>query len=113
MVAHPAALDRAVWPAGCLVMRIAPDDVFAIGADAVEIDDPHAIIESESMFSGVWLDRSFVEDWIVHNAEWRLPDRDGVSQGMVAALPVKVLVQGARALVMVPASFAHELESRL
>ncbi len=113
IVAEPTAIDRMVWPEGTQPVRIAPDDVFVIGAAVVEVDDVHAIVEPESMFAGLWIDRSFAVEWVQHNAEWLLPDHDGVAQGMVAALPVKILVDGDRALVMVPVSLAHELEARL
>jgi hypothetical protein len=115
VVADAEAIDAAIWPAGSTPLRIAPDDVFVLGADdiEIEIDDEHAIVEPESMFAGVWLERVSVETWVAQNAEWLLPDEDGLSQGMVAALPVKIHVEGTRALVLVPASFAHELEFRL
>lgn len=114
IVADPAAIDAIAWPAEVRVVRIAPDDVFAIGANGpVAIADPHAIDEPETMFSGVWLATAAVEEWVATNADWHLPHRDGLAQGMVAALPVKILVEGAQSLVMVPVSFAAELEERL
>ncbi len=113
VVAEPAAIDRVVWPRGTQPVRIAPDDVFGVGATAVEVDDAHAIVEPESMFAGLWIDRLVAAEWVAQTAEWLLPDHDGVAQGMVAALPIKILIHGDRALVLVPVSLAHELEARL
>lgn len=114
IVADPAAIDAIAWPDGVRLVRIAPDDVFAIGvAGPVPVADPHAIDEPETMFSGIWLDTGAVEEWVATNADWHLPHGDGLSQGMVAALPVKILVVADRALVMVPTSFLAELGERL
>lgn len=113
VTADPDSLDRAVWPMRSRVLRIAPDDVIALDADRVVIDDPHAIVEPESMYTGTWLELGDARRWVAENAEWLLPERDGLSQGMVAALPVKVLVERNRALVIVPVSLSHELEERL
>ncbi len=113
-VADPAAIEAIVWPAGVTVVRIAPDDVLALGATEIEIaGDEHAIVEPETMYAGLWLDRDRVENWVASWAEWHLPHADGLSQGMVAGLPVKIWAERRRALVMVPASFAAELEDRL
>lgn len=113
VVADPAAIDAAVLPEGARAVRVAPDDLFVVGTGPVTVDDPHAIVEPETMFSGVWIAAHDAEEWVATNADWHLPHGDGLSQGMVAALPVKILVEGARALVMVPVSFAAELEERL
>jgi hypothetical protein len=113
VVAEPAAIDRITLPAGSRAVRIAPDDLFIVGAEIVTVDDHHAIVEPERMFVGVWLDTGVVNDWVATHADWHLPHGDRLSQGMVAALPVKILVEGDRALVMAPVSFAAELEERL
>jgi len=113
VVAEPAAIDALVIAAGSTLVRIAPDDAFVIGAAELSVSDPHAIVERETTFAGVWVDRSLVSDWLARTAEWHLPHEDGLSQGMAAALPIKVLTTGGRALVMVPVSFAHELADRL
>jgi hypothetical protein len=52
VVADPGALDAARWRGrdakdAVTVLRLAPDDAFAIGAAGVEIDDEHAIVEEE------------------------------------------------------------------
>ncbi len=53
VVADPAALEGARWTgagkgATVTVLRLAPDDVFALDAAAVEVDDPDAIVEDET-----------------------------------------------------------------
>lgn len=113
IVASPEAIDSAVWPAGSIPLRIAADDVLLLNGTSAIIGDHHAILEPESTFQGRWLDRAVVEEWVAGNADWLLPAGDGFSQGMVAALPVKVWAAGSRALVIVPASFGAELAARL
>ena len=53
VVADPAALDAARWAGtDVTVLRFAPDDALAIGATAVDLADPHAIVEPEAGFVG-------------------------------------------------------------
>lgn len=113
IVASPEAIESAVWPVGSTPLRIAPDDMFLLNGTSAIVGDHHAIIEPESSFQGCWLDRAVVEGWVAANADWLLPAGDGFSQGMVAAIPVKIWAAGTRALVIVPASFGAELEDRL
>lgn len=113
VVADPSTIDTVVAPEGARLLRIAPDDLFVLGGGDVKVDDSEAIVEPEIMFAGLWLHRTAAEDWVSLNADWQLPPGDGFAQGMVAALPVKILVEGDRVLVIVPVSFAQELEERL
>ena len=113
VVADPAALDAARWrgPGAVMVLRLAPDDAFAIGADAVDIDDEHAIIEQEEGFAGAWLPL----EGIAHHVEWSLPtDRPALAQGAVAQVPARIwLPDDGDALLLTPAAYADELTSRL
>jgi hypothetical protein len=113
VVADPAALDSARWQgaAGITVLRLAPDDAFAIGATTVEIDDEHAIVESEPGFAGAWLP----VEAIAHHTEWPLPvERPAVAQGAVAQVPARVwLPDDGDALLITAAAYADELASRL
>ena len=113
VVAEPAALDAARWRGGAdiTVLRLAPDDAFAIGADAVDIDDEHAIIESEAGFAGAWLP----VEAIAHHVEWALPtDRPALAQGAVAQVPARVWLPGdGDALLFIAAAYADELAGRL
>jgi hypothetical protein len=113
VVADPAALDAAIWhgPLDVTVLRLAPDDAFAIGATDVEVDDEHAIVESEPGFAGAWL---AVEDVAPHT-EWSLPvKRPALAQGAVANVPARVwLPDDGNVLLITAAAYADELASRL
>jgi hypothetical protein len=112
VVAAPAALDAARWQGtGLTVLRFAPDDALAIGADGVDLDDEHAILESEVGFVGAWLP---IED-VQGHLEWPLPaDRPALAQGFVATVPAKVwLPEDGDVLLLTAAAYADELASRL
>jgi hypothetical protein len=113
VVADPAALDAARWhgPADVTVLRLAPDDAFAIGAESVEVDDEHAIVESEPGFAGAWLPL----ETVAHHVEWSLPrERPALAQGAVAQVPARVwLPDDGDALLITAAAYADELASRL
>ena len=112
VVAEPASLDRATWAGdGITVLRFAPDDVFAIGATGVDIDDEHAIVEDEVGFVAVWLDADVLEPHL----EWPLPtERPALAQGSIAGVPAKLwLPDDGDALLVTAAAYADELTSRL
>ena len=114
VVAAAAALDGARWSGDdVVILRFAPDETFAIGATAVELDDPDAIVEDEQGFVGARLDD--LDDVTAH-VDWRPPDapdaRDVLAQGKVAGVPAKVLT-GERPLLVTNAAYADELERRL
>ena len=112
VVADPAAIDAARWAGDHVtVLRFAPDDAFGIGADGVEVDDAHAIVESEPGFAGVWLP---IED-VERHLEWPLPaERPALAQGFVATVPAKVwLPDDSDVLLVTAAAYADELAGRL
>ena len=112
VVADPAALDGARWHGrDVTVLGFAPDDVFAIGAETVDIDDEHAIVEPEAGFAGVWLP----VEVIAHHLEWPLPaERPALAQGFVATVPAKVwLPDAGEGLLLTAAAYADELAGRL
>ena len=113
VVADPAALDAATWhgSADVTVLRLAPDDAFAIGATEVDIDDEHAIVEPEPGFAGAWVP---LED-VAHHLEWSLPaERPALAQGAVANVPARVWIpDDGDVLLVTAAAYADELESRL
>jgi len=88
VVADPAALDAAGWQGDAVtVLRLAPDEALAFGASGVELDDEHAIIESEVGFAGAWLP---LDDVLPH-VEWPLPTgRPALAQGSIAGVPAKL-----------------------
>ena len=112
VVADPAALDAARWQGtDVTVLRLAPDDAFAIGATGVEVWDEHAIVEPEPGFVGAWLP---VAD-VAHHVEWSLPtERPALAQGAVAQVPARVwLPDDGDALLITAAAYADELGGRL
>jgi len=112
VVADPDALDAARWQGGDItVLRLAPDDVFAIAATGVDIDDEHAIVESEPGFAGAWLP----VETVAHHLEWPLPtERPALAQGAIAQVPARVwLRDDGDALLITAAAYADELASRL
>jgi hypothetical protein len=119
VIADPAALDGARWQGDDVtVLRFAPDDAFAIGASAVEVDDEHAIVESGAGFVGAWV--SF--DDVLPHLEWSVPQRrPALAQGSVASVPAKLWLPASddgvpradTVLLLTAAAYAHELAGRL
>ena len=112
VVGAPAALDAARWQGERVtILRFAPDDAFAIGADRVELDDEAAIVEPEVGFVGAWLPVEEIE----RHLEWPLPaERPTLAQGFVATVPAKVwLRDDGDALLLTAAAYADELTGRL
>ena len=112
VVADPAALDAATWrgPAEVTVLRLAPDDAFAIGATEVDVDDEHAIVEPEPGFAGAWCrSKTSPPRRVV------APDqRPALAQGAVANVPASFwLPDDGDALLITAAAYADELASRL
>lgn len=114
VVAEPGALDSANWPSTAVVMRLAPDEVLVVAGSVPPLDDPHALIEPEEGFVGVDSTRADIRAWMSREAEWEIPTSGQCfAQGMVAGLPVKIWVDGDRALVLTRASLRHDLAERL
>ena len=119
VVADPAALDRVSWRGDLdvTVLRLAPDEAFAIGARSVEIDDPDAIVEEEGGFVGAWLTAEEFASWVLPHIEWPLPaddERPTVAQGSIAGVPAKLWLRATGgALLVAQAAYADELIGRL
>lgn len=113
VVANPAALDAARWSGDDVdVLRIAPDEAFAIGATGVEVDDPDAIVESEAGFAVALLDDDDRRALAAH-ADWPIPEAPvSLAQGKIAGVPAKLLV-GDPSLLVTQVAYADELRSRL
>jgi len=113
-VASPDALDAARWDAAGPVLRLAPDDAFAIGATSVALDDEHAIVTEETGFMGAWLSPDQLEGRVMPHIEWPLPDaRPALAQGLIAGVPVKLWLTVESVLLVCAGSHAHELGERL
>jgi len=115
IVATPAALDRAAWPATALVLRLAADEIFVSAPVAAElIDDPHAIVVPDGGFAGLWLPTAAALDFLERACEWEVPSsRPAFAQGMVAGLPMKLWLETDHVLLIVPAPYATDLQERL
>ena len=113
VIADPGALDRAIWAGeDVIVLRIAPDEAFAVGAVGVDVDEPDAIVEPEAGFVGVRLSPNDLERVVTH-LDWPIADVPGVlAQGKVAGVPAKILT-GEPALLVTQAAYAHDLADRL
>ncbi|MBA3234774.1 MAG: hypothetical protein H0T59_02120 [Chloroflexi bacterium] len=117
VIADPAALDAARWDGmEVTVLRFAPDDAFAIGAGAVDLDDEHAIVEPEVGFVAARLPLDVVE----RHVEWSLPtERPAFAQGSVAAVPAKLWIEAGdgghddEVLLLTAAAYARDLAERL
>jgi hypothetical protein len=115
VVARPGALDAATWEGDgpITVLRVAPDEALAIGASDVEVDDEHAIVEPEPGFSAARLNSAGIASVLAH-VEFRLPaDRPALAQGKVAGVPVKLLLDGDGAVLVVQTAYIADLEARL
>ncbi len=121
VVASPEAIDRAVWhdegpeEFEPLVVRLAPDDAFAIGATGVEADDPHAIVEHEVGFIALMFPADEFVDVVVPRLEWPAPmERPAFAQGAIAGVPAKLYLDSTgAAIVLVLASYLDDLLARL
>ncbi len=113
-MASPDALDAVRWDEQTVVLRIAPDDAFAVGATTIDLTDAHAIVTEESGFVGAWLTRDQLAEWVMPQIEWALPDgRPALAQGLIAGVPAKLWLERERALLLCAAGYAHELTERL
>ena len=120
VVAAPATLDAAVWPAAATVLRFAPDDVFVIGGETLTVTGEHAIVAAEAGFVGCWLSTAELDDLAEH-IDWPLPaaaERPALAQGFVASVPAKLWLTGSAtggpaALLLTNAPYARELQERL
>jgi len=113
VVASPGALDAARWAGDDVdVIRIAPDEALGIGATGVEVDDPDAIVESETGFAVGLLGSDDIGQLASHT-DWQISaDRGPLTQGKIAGVPVKLQV-GDPSVLVVQAAYADELERRL
>jgi hypothetical protein len=114
VVASPAALDAARWSKGTVVLRLAPDDAFAIGAGEVEVADEHAIIVDETGFVGMWLGEDELQHRVVPHIEWPLTlTRPALAQGLIAGVPAKLWLKDSGALLLCAAGYARDLADRI
>ena len=114
VVASADTLDAMAWATGVAPLRLAADDLLAIGAVSAEVGYAPAIVEGESGFVGWWLTADEVTEFVLPHIDWPLPlERPALAQGLVAGVPAKLWLTEDRALLLCAAAYAHELEERL
>jgi len=112
VVASPAALDALAWPDGVTPLRLAADDLFALGATTAELTA--ALVEEERGFVGWWLTVEELHDHLLEHLDWPLPaERPALAQGLIAGVPAKLWLTHDRVLLLTSAAYAHELMERL
>jgi hypothetical protein len=113
VVAHPSAIDALVGalPAQSTTFRFAPDEAFIVGVASLQLDDPDAIVEDETGFVAIRVERAVVE----RHTEWSIPtERGALAQGAIAGVPAKLaFMPDGEAMLVVYASYADELIERL
>jgi hypothetical protein len=113
VVASPEALDDLAWTDEVAALRLAPDDLLAVGAASVQVDGEHLVVD-EAGFVGWWLTPDEVREHVLPHVDWPLPSaRPALAQGLVAGVPAKLWLSEDRALLLCAAAYAHELEERL
>ena len=114
IVATPAALDAARWPAGHVALRTAADEVLITPPLASpQVADEHAIVLADGSFFGGWIAPASALAVLERECEWEVPHaRPAFAQGMVAGLPVKLWFESERVLVLVAEPLAHDLAER-
>ena len=114
VVAAAETLDAMTWPDGVAALRLAPDDLVAVGATTAAVGDEPAIVEDEAGFVGWWLTPDEVREHLLPHLDWPLPAaRPALAQGLVAGVPAKLWLSEERALLLCAAAYAHELADRL
>lgn len=112
VVADPAAVDALVeaLPARTTALRFAPDEVLVLGVASIRLNDPHAIVEDETGYVALTVERAVVE----RHTEWALPAAGALGHGSIAGVPAKLTwLPDGRAWVVTQAAYAHELAGRL
>lgn len=112
VVASASAIDALRAPAGGAVLRIAPDDAIVTGTAVLSVDDPFAIIEPEYAFVHWRLSPDEFEQ-IRRHIEWPLPAAGELGQGLIAAVPAKIVIESDHVRLIVSASLADDFAERL
>lgn len=112
IVARTDVLDGLTWPEETVVLRLAPDDVLALGA--VEASEAESgIVEEEHGFVGWWLTPDELEA-VTHHVEWTLPEtRPALAQGLIAGVPARLWLGPDQTLLLCHRAYAHELIERV
>lgn len=95
------------------VLRLAEDEALIIGGERPELADPDAIVVEDSGWMAVTLSRTELAALLGEGATWSLPEGDGLVQGMLLGVPVKISVKGEGAQLLVLATLGAELSERM
>jgi hypothetical protein len=113
VVASPLVLDDLAWPDEVAALRLASDDLLAVGATSVQVSGDHIVVD-EAGFVGWWLSPEEVVTHVLPHLDWPLPaERPALAQGLVAGVPAKLWLAEDRALLLCAAAYAYELMERL
>ena len=112
IAARPEALDDASWSADATVLRLAADEALLLDALDAGAPEPDAIVFPDMSWVRFVLPAASGSEVMVRAAAWPAPSR-GLGQGMVAGIPVKLVVGEADWWFVVPAVVADEFEERL
>ena len=112
VVAEARTIEDGSWPAGSLVLRIAPDEVLMIGDGEPRVIDPHAIVVPDSGWTMFRMATPNAAVVMEQCATWPLP-AEGFAQGMVAGIAAKAWVGRVEVQFLVPGVFADDFEQRL
>jgi len=111
VVSDPAVIDAlvAALPGRATALRFAPDELLVLGA-SIHLDDPHSIVEDETGYVAITVDRAVAERHI----EWPLPAAGEGAQGSIAGVPSKLSwLPDGRAWIVTYVAYADELATRL
>ena len=109
LVGDAGTLDGLAWAPEVTALRLAADDVLALGAS--EAPRSSVLLETpDAGWMGWWLAPDELER-VRHHTEWPLVA--GLNQGLVAGVPAKVWLGPERSLLLVARAYASELEARL
>src|SRR4051794_35909802 len=125
IAARAAALDALELPDGTVPLRlappapllprppaVAPGALLLLGPLAGAPDDADAIGRRDPGGAGGGLRGAEAAALLARHAEWR-PPAEGLAQGALAGVPVKMLATAERTLLLVPLPFAVELRERV
>lgn len=112
VVADPAALDGAAWPAEWTVARTAADEALVLGPDRPTPPSDDAIILTDTSWATAVVTAEHGAEIMRRHANWP-PPTSGLAQGAVAAIGVKLIVEPGRWRFLVQSAFALDFADRV
>lgn len=116
VAAAPDHLDAAGWPADATVLRTAVDEVLLLDALDATPPEPHAIVFPDMGWVRFVVSAADGREIMSRSATWPAPaavSGPALGQGMVAGIPVKLVVDEAEWWFVVQAVVADEFEQRV